>query len=213
MVSRFVGDDLVQAAANSFLVAAITTAASVVLAVPAALYLNKRASPAARLLDNFFMSPLILPALAFGLALVLLVTRAGFPLSSYTLLIGHVVVCAPFVLRTSLATLARLDPALLESSESLGASGTYTFFRVTLPSIRTGIMAGGFLAFLSSFDNIPVSLFLADARTTVLPIRMWQMMENNLDGRVAAISGIIVLTTILLTIMIDRMADLKQHLR
>src|SRR5258705_9688560 len=159
------------------------------------------------------MAPLILPALALGLALVLLVTRAGFPLSIYTLVIGHIVVCVPFVLRTALASLARLDPALLESSESLGASRFYTFWHVTVPSIRTGIVAGAFIAFLSSFDNIAVSLFLADARTMVLPIRMWQMMENNLDSRVAAISGVIVLVTIVVTVVMDRLIDLKQHLR
>jgi putative spermidine/putrescine transport system permease protein len=206
-------EDILGAAVKSFWIATAATGAAVAFGVPAALYLARSRSKTARALDNFFMAPLILPALAFGLALVVLITNAGFPLSIYTLIIGHVVVCVPLVLRTTLASLARLDTAALESSESLGASRLYTFRRVTLPSIRTGILAGAFIAFLSSFDNIPVSLFLSDARTVVLPIRMWQLIENNLDVRVASVSGVILIVTIVLVAVMDRLVGLNRHLR
>lgn len=206
-------DDLIAAARTSFLVAAATTGMSVALAVPAALHIARSRSVLARTLDSIFMSPLILPSLAFGLALVMLVTTLGFPLSIWTLIAGHVVVCVPLVLRTTIAALARLDPALLESSESLGASRLYTFRRVILPAISPGVLAGAFVAFISSFDNIPVSLFLADARTTVLPIRMWQLMEGTLDTRVAAVSSVLIVVTVVLVLLMERLVGLARHLR
>ena len=174
------------AAWNSFEVAASTTLLSVLLGVGAALAIARSEKLSARILDSLFMSPLVLPALAFGLAALMFFTLIGLPVSPLTLVIGHTVVCVPFVVRTTVAALAQLQPALIESSASLGASRLYTFRRVVLPLIRPGILAGGFIAFMSSFDNVPVSLFLRDARTDMLPIRMWGMMESTLDVRVAA---------------------------
>ena len=95
---------------------------------------RESAEAMARVLDSFFMSPLILPALAFGLASLIYFSRIGIELSLTTLVIGHTVVGVPYVIRTTVAALSQMPPALLESSASLGASRTYTFRRVTLPS-------------------------------------------------------------------------------
>ena len=206
-------EDLLEATWNSTLVAFVATSISIVLAVPAALYIARGHSFVARFLDNVFMSPLILPAIALGLAIVMLISWLKVPLSVYTLIAGHVIVCVPLVLRTTVAALARLDSALVECSQSLGASGWFTFRQVILPAIRPGVLAGAFIAFLSSFDNVPVSLFLSDARTVVLPIRMWQLMEGSLDARVAAVSGALVILTFTLVIVMDRLVGLNRHLR
>jgi putative spermidine/putrescine transport system permease protein len=159
------------------------------------------------------MSPLILPALSFGLASLMFFTLIGLPVSPLTLVIGHMVVCVPYVVRTTVAALAQLDPALLESSASLGASRIYTFRRVTLPLIRPGILAGAFIAFMSSFDNVPVSLFLRDARTDMLPIRMWQDLENKLDVTIAAVSGVMIAFTVVMMLVMERAAGLSRRLR
>jgi putative spermidine/putrescine transport system permease protein len=123
-----------------------------------------------------------------------------------------VVVCVPFVLRTTIAAMMQVDPALFDASTSLGAGGWMTFRRVTLPLIGRGIGAGAFLAFMASFDNVPVSLFLADERTEMLPIHLWQQIDTNLDVRTAAISGIIVMATILLMVLAERFAGLSRQL-
>jgi putative spermidine/putrescine transport system permease protein len=201
------------AALNSFKVAIWTTFLSVVLGVAAALGIARSRRLTATLLDSLFMSPLILPGLAFGLAALIFFSQLGWPVSPLTLVIGHTIVCIPFVVRTTIATLAQLDPALLESSASLGASRLYTFRRVTLPLIGSGILAGAFLAFMSSFDNIPVSLFLRNAGTDMLPIRMWQDLESLLDVRIAAVSGVLVLTTLVLMVIMERVAGLSKRLR
>lgn len=201
------------AAWNSFQVAALATAASVVLGTAAALGLAGARAAWARALDALFMSPLLLPALAFGFAALMAFSLAGLRLSLWTLATGHVVVCVPFVLRTTLAALAQLDPALAESSQSLGAGPVYTFRRVTLPLIGRGIGAGAFLAFMASFDNVPVSLFLSDARTEVLPIHLWQIIETALDVRAAAASGVLILFALVVMLVAERAAGLTRHLR
>ena len=201
------------AALNSFKVAIWTTFLSVMLGVAAALGIARSHRLTAILLDSLFMSPLILPGLAFGLAALIFFSLLGWPVSPLTLVIGHTIVCIPFVVRTTIATLAQLDPALLESSASLGASRIYTFRRVTLPLIGSGIMVGAFLAFMSSFDNIPVSLFLRNAGTDMLPIRMWQDLESLLDVRIAAVSGVLVLATLVLMVIMERIAGLSKRLR
>lgn len=201
------------AARNSLEIALWTTALSVLLGVPAALAIARSPSAKAKVLDSLFMSPLVLPALSFGLGALMFFSLVGLPVSPLTLVIGHVVVCVPFVLRTTIASVAQLQPSLLESSASLGASRLYTFRRVTLPLIRPGILAGGFIAFMSSFDNVPVSLFLRDARTDMLPIRMWQDLEGKLDVSIAAVSGVMIVLTLALMMLMERLAGLSRRLR
>ena len=201
------------AAWNSVVVGLLTTAVSVLLGVAGALGIAGNPSPWARALDSLFMSPLLLPALAFGFAALMTFSLVGIRLALWTLVIGHVVVCVPLVLRTTIASLAQLDPALLESSASLGAGRRYTFRRVTLPLIARGVGAGGFLAFMASFDNVPVSLFLSDARTEVLPIHLWQIIETNLDVRAAAASGVLIVLTLALAVIVERLAGLSRHVR
>jgi putative spermidine/putrescine transport system permease protein len=205
--------DQMQAAAwNSLVVAVWTTIVSVVLGTAGALAIARSDARWARVCDVLFMSPLILPALAFGFAALIYIHLLGFHPSIPFLIVGHVVVCVPFVLRTTIAALAQLDSALLDASASLGATRWMTFRRVTLPLIGRGIGAGAFLAFMASFDNVPVSLFLADERTEVLPIHLWQQIDTNLDVRTAAVSGLIVIATIVLMIVAERFAGLSRQL-
>lgn len=206
--------DQMQAAAwNSLVVAFWTTALSVVLGTAAALGIARSRSPLARACDVLFMSPLLLPALAFGFAALIFIHRLGFSPSIPFLVLGHTVVCVPFVLRTTIAALSQLDPALLDASQSLGAGGWRTFRRVTLPLIAPGLGAGAFLAFMASFDNVPVSLFLADERSEMLPIHLWQQIETNLDVRTAAVSGLIVMFTLILMLLAERLAGLTRQMR
>ena len=205
-------DQLLYALANSLKVATGATLLSVLLGVPAALAISRSDSAAARTLDAFFMSPLILPALAFGLASLIYFSHIGLPLSLMTLVIGHTVVAAPYVIRTTVAAIAQLPPALLESSASLGAGRLYTLRRVTLPLIMPGIGAGAFIAFMSSFDNVPVSLFLRDASTDMLPIRMWQDLESRLDVSIAAVSSLLVLITLVLMLVMERLTGISKRM-
>jgi putative spermidine/putrescine transport system permease protein len=197
---------------NSLTVAVLATVLAVGLGVLAALAVARSPRLSARLLDSFFLSPLILPALAFGLSSLMFFSLLGWPVSVATLVLGHTVVCVPYVVRNTVAALTQLQPSLLEGSASLGASRFYTFRRITLPLIRPGILSGGFLAFMASFDNIPVSLFLRDAATDMLPIRMWQDLEGRLDVTIAALSGILIVATIGGIAVMERVTGLSRRL-
>jgi putative spermidine/putrescine transport system permease protein len=212
-VALLEADQMQRAAWNSLIVAFWTTILAVVLGTAAALAIARSTSRWLRALDLVFMSPLLLPALAFGFAALIFVHKLGFRPNIPFLVLGHVIVCVPFVLRTTIAALSQLDPALLDASYSLGASWWMTFRRVTLPLIGRGIGAGAFLAFMASFDNVPVSLFLADERTEVLPIHLWQQIETNLDVRTAAASGVIVIFTLVVMVLAERLAGLTRQMR
>ncbi len=202
-----------RAASNSLEVAAFSTVFGVVLGTLAALGLSRSRSRLARVADNFFMSPLVLPGLTFGLAALMYFTLMGFRPSLDLVIAGHMIVTVPFILRTTTASLSQLDPALHDSSRSLGASWLYTLRRVTLPLIAPGIMAGAFLAFMASVDNVPVSLFLSTAKTDMLPIRMWGMMESTLDPRIAAVSGVLITAAFLLMLVMEWAVGLTQRMR
>ncbi|ABQ39075.1 MULTISPECIES: ABC transporter permease [Bradyrhizobium] len=200
------------AARNSVVVAMWSTALSIVLGVAAALAISRSKALTAKLLDSLFMSPLVLPALAFGLAALMFFSLIGLPISLLTLVIGHTIVCVPYVVRNTVAALTQLEPTLLESSAILGASRLYTFRRIVLPLIRPGIISGAFIAFMSSFDNVPVSLFLRDAATDMLPIRMWQDLEGKLDVTIAALSSVLIIGTVALMAIMERTTGLSKRL-
>jgi putative spermidine/putrescine transport system permease protein len=202
-----------RAAANSVEIACLSTLLGVVLATGAALGLSRSDSRLARIADSFFMSPLVLPGITFGLAALVYFSLLGFRPSLNLIVAGHLIVTMPFILRTTTASLTQLDPALLDSSASLGASWLYTLRRVTLPLIAPGIAAGAFLAFMASIDNVPVSLFLSNARTEVLPMRMWGMMESTLDVRVAAVSGVLIAAAFLLMLVMEWTVGLTRRMR
>lgn len=197
----------------SLKVAVISVTVCVVLGVSAALAISRSTGAMARALETLFMSPLILPALAFGFAALMLFSMVGLRPSILTLAIGHIIVCVPFVLRTTLASLMQLDPALLDASRSLGASGLHTFRTVTLPLISRGVASGAFIAFMASFDNVPVSLFLQDARTQVLPIYLWDILQNQLDNRAASACGVIIIATVLLMMLMERVAGFSRFMK
>jgi putative spermidine/putrescine transport system permease protein len=205
--------EIIAALVLSLKVAALATSVSIVLAVSAALPLARRPEAWARAVEAFFLSPLMLPTLAIGLALLMLFNLAGGGLSFWTLVAGHIAITAPYVFRTTTASLVQLDGALFECARSLGASPLFLFRTVTLPLIFRGVAAGAFIGFMYSFDNVAVSLFLSDARSEVLPIRMWHLIESSLDVRAAALSGVLILATLLLMLVMERVAGISRHLR
>jgi putative spermidine/putrescine transport system permease protein len=205
--------ELISALVLSLKVAALASSVSIVLAIAGAMALARRRETWARLVETVFLSPLMLPTLALGLALLMLFNLAGTGLSFTTLVLGHIAITAPYVFRTTTASLSQMDSALLESAHSLGAGPVFAFRTVTLPLIFRGVAAGAFIGFMYSFDNVAISLFLSDARSEVLPIRMWHMIESNLDVRAAALSGVLVAATLVLMLVMERVAGISRHLR
>lgn len=184
------------AAGRSLLVALMATAISVVLGVAAAFPLVRSRFPGREALNAFLMSPLILPSLVYGLAALMCLSALGLSLSVPVLVLSHVAIIVPYVTRTTAAALALLDPNLEEAARSLGADAWQSFLRVILPNLLPGIGTGAAFAFISSFDNLTVSLFLAGPRVETLPIRLFAMISFDLDPAAAAISAVLVLLAV-----------------
>jgi putative spermidine/putrescine transport system permease protein len=139
-------------------------------------------------LEAFFMAPLFIPEILFGAALYLVNARLGIKPSMASLLIGHVVICTPYVIRNVMAGLVGLDPRLEEAAMSLGASRIQAFVKVTLPLIRSSILSGFVFAFIISFSDINLALFISGADSTTLPAYIFNLLLFEGDPSTAAAS-------------------------
>jgi putative spermidine/putrescine transport system permease protein len=147
---------------------------------------------------NFAVTlPIILPGVITGVALASFFLFTGTDLSTRTVIIGHTTFCIVLVFNNVLARLRRLSPSLEEASRDLGASGIQTFRYVTLPSIRTALVAGALLSFALSFDEIAVTFFLAGADTTTLPLWILGAFRNSRSvPEVNAVATVILLISL-----------------
>jgi putative spermidine/putrescine transport system permease protein len=173
---------------NSLIVASASTAIAVLVGVPAALVIARREFWGRNALYILCLSSLTVPWIVYGVALLFLWSVLGLRLSIWTLIFGHAVIGAPYVLRTAVAVLVDMPPAFERGARSLGA-GAFTAFRtITLPLMMPGLRAGASFAFIVSFVNIPVSLFATTADNITMPVAVFNYMQYNFDPGVAAFS-------------------------
>lgn len=192
------------AAKNSIEVALCTVALVTLITAPAAWALARAPKRFSGSVEPVLLAPLVLPSLVYALAALLALSLMGLGPSFMAVLIGHAAVFAPLMFRTVLGLAQRQNPALEDASSTLGASRGRTFLKISLPGILPGIFAGAFLVFMQSLDNVSVTLFLGDPGRTMLPLRLFAMLEESLDGRVAAVSGVLILAAGLLLIVLQR---------
>jgi putative spermidine/putrescine transport system permease protein len=178
---------------TSLTVAASTAALALLFGLPAAYALARYDFPGRGLAETVIMMPLVLPALVLSIALTLLFSRIGFTAGTPRLVVAHLVLCTPYVVRVALPVLQRLDPALEEAARNLGATPLASFLFVVLPGIRPGAIASATLAFIVSFDEIDLAIFLADPRAPTLPVVIYSAIQFGIDPTVAAVSAILVL--------------------
>lgn len=194
---------------NSFLLGICSTAVSTILAVPAAITLVRNDLPLQNALSAFMLSPLSLPTIILATALLFFLARLGLGTSPVGLLIGHVVITVPYVLRTVLGVYAGIGPEAEEAARTLGARSWQTFWYVTLPMIRPGLLAGGIFAFLLSFDEVAVALLLSTADTMTLPVSVLSYLVYNYDPAVAAISTVQIAIVVILLLTLERFFGVK----
>jgi putative spermidine/putrescine transport system permease protein len=188
----------------SLFLAVGSTAGSLVLGVAAAYALAHKMVPGAQAVTSFLMAPLILPSVVIGVAMLQYYAVIGLRGSLLGLLIAHVVITVPYIVRSALAGLAGLDPSLEEAARVLGATGLESFRLVTLPLISPGLVAGSLFAFVTSLDNVPVTIFLIRADQTTLPVLIFSSVEMGVDPSVAAVSTLLIVITGLALILAER---------
>jgi putative spermidine/putrescine transport system permease protein len=198
----FHSDDWARAATNSFIVAPSATALATVLGTLAAAGLHRTQFPGKGLLMAVLISPMIVPLVVTGLGIYLFFAPYGLVNSYSGLILALAAIGAPFVVTTVSATLQGFDPNLLRASYSLGAGPIYSFFRVTLPIIAPGVIAGALFAFATAFDEIVITLFLAGPEQVTLPRQMFTGIRENISPVIAAVATILILfsTTLLLVL-------------
>ncbi|MBE9605494.1 ABC transporter permease [Acetobacteraceae bacterium H6797] len=163
-------------------------------------------------LEALFLSPLIVPGIVIGIAALVWLAALDIREAWFRLVLGHALIVLPYSVRTVLASLARFDASLEEAALVFGASRRQVLLHVTLPLLRQSIAAGAIFAFILSFDDVSVSLFLTDAHTSTLPMAIMSYMQYNFDPSIAAISAMIILATMGGALAIERLYGLKRFL-
>ncbi len=177
---------------------------SAAIAVPAALAIARHRFPGRDALAAVLASPMMIPHVVLGVALLRFFSGFGLSGGFLGLVSAHVVVVTPYMLRLVGAGLTGLDPRIERAAESLGAGRFTVFRRVTLPLIAPGIAGGWVLAFVTSFDELTVSLFLASPSANPLPVQLFNYIDQMTDPLVASVSAALILVTALVLMGLDR---------
>ena len=193
----------VSAFVTSTILAALATCAAIILAIPAALAIARYEFAGKAAFSALLLSPLVLPHLVLGAALLQFGTPLGLTRSFPALLIGHVVIITPFVLRTVLPLLSREQLALEDASRDLGANPVKTFFLITLPLIWPGIISGAIFAFITSFINVELSIFNTTAELNTIPVQLFTYVEYSIDPSIAAVSAVTIIAAAVAIVIAD----------
>ncbi|WP_051631146.1 ABC transporter permease [Afifella pfennigii] len=188
--------DLWRSVGNSLIVTGTVVPLTLLLGMPLAFGLDRVNFPGKRLLEHGILLPLVVPGIVTGLALLLLLSRFDTRLSLFTVALGHSVWCLPIVVTQVYARLRRFDRSIEEASLDLGAGPATTFWRVTLPNLKSALLGSALLVFVLSFDEIPVTFFLTGSENT-LPMHIWSMLREGVNPVINAIATLTIALSIL----------------
>lgn len=205
----------VHAAGVSLMVGLSTALLSTAIGLCAALGLVRSRVPGRELLQSFFRLPVQIPFVVTGAVFL----QFYFQLAAWTgmnvligplgLIVAHVFVSIPYSVGAIAAVLLRFDVSLEEAAESLGASGWTTFWHVTFPVIRPGVMAGLFYAFIVSFGDVPVALFLVTGQWTTLPVQIFQDMQFDFKPSMLAVSSLVAALSLIAILSVQKLGGFE----
>lgn len=185
------------ALANSLIVASIATIIATVLGTMAACGLTLAKFPGRGMVIAIFLSPLIVPPIIIALGVYFLYARIGLAGTFTGLILAHAVLGAPFVVITVMATLHGFDRQLLRASQSCGATPVTTFRMITLPIIAPGVLSGAVFAFITSFDEVVVALFVASPAQFTLPRQLFAGLRDQLEPSIVAVATLLIACTLI----------------
>ncbi len=194
----------------SLQLALVSTLVSLVLGTAAAIAIVRGRLPGAEAFAAALTSPLMMPGLVLGIALLQAFRGVGLSNPWTSLFLAHLVITLPYVARTMIAGMTHFDFTLIEAALTLGCTYRQSVIKVMIPALAPSFLVAGLFSFLASFDNYPVSIFLTDVRSKTLPIKMLQYIEEAPDPTIAALSSLILLGTILLLVLADRFVGLSR---
>jgi putative spermidine/putrescine transport system permease protein len=194
---------------TSILVSFAGNILALLIGIPAAYALSRYEFKGKVVLNTIFISPIIIPGTVLGFSFLKYII-ATYQLPIYIgLFIGHTILMLPFIIRVIASSLSNFDFSIEEAAVSLGAGKLETFFKVVLPNIRSGIIAAVIIAFLESFNNVDISVFLTGPGISTLPIQMLTYVENFFDPTIASLSVLLMILTGVLMFLIERLLGLS----
>ncbi|WP_454854980.1 ABC transporter permease [Rhizobium binxianense] len=197
----------------SLIVATLGTGIAMLVGIPIAYALVRHRSVVPGWFGSIFFLPVLVPEIVFGFSLLKsVIVTLELPVMT-ALLIGHTIIAIPYAVRVVGASLASFDFSAEEAAISLGCPPLKTFFTVVLPNIRSGIVAAFILAFITSMNDVSVSLFLTGPGVSTLPINLFTYVEQHFDPSVAAVSVLLMLLTAIVIVIVERTLGLSKIMR
>jgi putative spermidine/putrescine transport system permease protein len=204
--------EFVSAFEMSLILAALAATGALALAVPAALAIARYQFPGRTAIMALFLSPLMIPQVVLGIAFLRFFSEVGLSNSFLGLFLAHVVIVLPFALRLTLASAAGTDRSIEQAAVSLGGSAVTVARRVTLPLLLPGLISGWALSFITSFDDVTMTVFIAAPGAETLPVRMFLYIQDNIDPLVASVSALVIAVTTAMLVVLDRAYGLDRLL-
>jgi putative spermidine/putrescine transport system permease protein len=189
--------DWVSATILSVKLAAMTTVFATALGIPASFALARHKFPGKNWVYAFILSPMIVPIIITAIAIYFFYAKLRFIGSILGMVFAHSTLAIPKVIIILTATLQTFDRTLEKASMNLGAGPFRTFRKVTLPIIRPGVISAALFAFITSFDELIITMFICGTKSTTLPKRMWDGMRLEIDPTIAAVSSFVIVISIL----------------
>jgi len=194
---------------NSLIVAFFAVAFSGVMGTMAAVGLSRLKFKGKGLYRGLILLPMIIPEIAMAVSALTLFVALGLSLCLATIIVSHIVFCVAYVTLTVMGRLEGIDPRLEEAAQDLGASPLMAFFRVTLPLLMPGIVAGCLLAFVLSLDDFVITQFTAGVGSTTLPLRIYSLVKFGVSPEINALSTLMIIVTVALTLVSELIARKK----
>lgn len=198
---------------NSVIVASATTVIATVLGTLAALGLTRARLPGHTLLLGLIVSPMVVPLVIIAVGVYFAYAPFGLTGSLLGLTLAHTALAVPFVVITVSATLQGFDPNQARAGASLGASPPVVFFRIVLPLILPGVVSGALFAFVTSFDEVVVALFLTGPGERTLPRQMFNGIRENISPVITAAASLLILLSVLLLTVLELLRRRNERLR
>jgi len=189
-------DTILNAFKNSLVLGSLTAIVTTAIGIPAAMAFVRYEFPGKNTLNTLLLTPIMIPEVVLGVALLLFIRWLQQPKSFALLLIGHVVLTLPYVLLVVQARLVGIKRVYEEAALSLGANPFQTFKEVTLPLLAPAILAGMLFSFTISFDDVTATLFWATARSQTVPVKIFGMLRNSISPEINALGAVMILLTI-----------------
>lgn len=208
----FEASDFIDAFWRSLGLGATAATLATLMAVPAGMAIAWHRFAGRDALLGLLLSPLMVPHVVLGIALLRFLTQIGGSGSLWGLTAAHTVIVLPYVLRLVVAAATGFDRSIAQAAQSLGASGWTVFRRIELPLIVPGVAGGWLIAFINSFDELTMSIFVASAGTQTLPVKMYNHIAHTIDPLLASVSTVMIVLTLVLMIALDRYYGLDRIL-